>query len=92
MRRAAREHLGRLDRADVAVAVHLAGGEAEGADRDQREADRAEGAGFGRPASVAEAGVAGEEQVAAGQLDDEARPQGAVAVGEPAAATSDGCG
>ncbi len=78
--------LDRLDRADVAAGPHLSGLESERADRDQRQPDRPQRRRLARPAAVAEPGIAGEVQVAAGQRDDEAGPQGAVAIGEPAAA------
>ena len=76
------EDFDRIDRPDMAPRRHLPGGEAERADRDQREPDRAIARRLVRPFEIARAGIAREEQIAARrQLDDEARPERAVAVG-----------
>lgn len=69
----------------MAAARHLAVLEAERADRDRGEADRAQRRGFGGPFAVAEPGIAGEEDIAVRERDDEARPQRTIAIGEPAA-------
>jgi hypothetical protein len=78
--------LGGVDRPDMAARDHLPRREAEGADRQQRKPNRAVRRRLIGPIEVPRTGVTRKEQIAAGQAHDEARPQSAVAIGEPAAA------
>ena len=62
-----------------------------GADRDDGEPERPVPRRLAHPGAVAPAGVAGEEDVAAGRPDGEGRPERAVAVGASSASPNDGC-
>src|SRR3546814_641762 len=76
------EHVNRFFGADMIAAHHFS--RAESADRDQRQPWLAVPGGIAHPASVAPAGIAGEEQVSAWQNHGEARPERPVAIGHPA--------
>src|SRR3546814_4912552 len=67
------------------AARHLPRGEAERADRQQRQPDRPIRRRLVGPAERPRAGIARIEQIAGRQPHDKTRPQGAVAIGEPAA-------
>src|SRR3546814_8755067 len=72
------EHVHRFFRADMVAAHQLA--RAEGTDCDQRQPWPPPLGGFSHPASIAPAGVAGEEQIAARKRDSESGPERPVAV------------
>jgi hypothetical protein len=76
------EDVQRLARIDMAVGHHLA--RAVGTDREERQPHGPCARGLVRPAAVAETGVAGIEQIAAGQPHREAGPERAVAIRSPA--------
>src|SRR3546814_11851434 len=75
------EHVHRFFRADMVAAHQLA--RAEGTDCDQRQPWPPPLGGFSHPASIAPAGVAGEEQIAARKRDSESGPDRPVAVAHP---------